>query len=523
MSKYETILIGSGLAGVHAAYPLVERGLSVAIVDVGHASDVPHDSDTRTFEEIRRSDPEQYKIFLGSDFSGIDVGQGHFRAMVSGRRSFVVQGGEFHAPLSVNGIQIPQSFARGGFSEAWSGGCEIFDEEELEAVGLPPYEMREHYQRVIDRIGVSGEAEGFTLQKPLKLDDAASELQKRAVEKKKIRDQGFAVEQPKHAILTEDKNGRKAHQYRDMDYWDNGGRSLYRASYTLDDLLQKPKFSYISQRLVIRVRDSADGVEIVARNVESGREEKFAGKTAVLAAGAINTTRLLLRSFNRYNTAAPIILKNHYYIPCFFPPRLGKRARPHRHSFAQLCIHGVERSRGMSELYGQLLTYNSLLLSKLVRYAPLPVPEAFSALTMLTPALVFADLRFPSVMSEGHHVRLLKKLDRDELEITYPDDSKEEQDVVVSRAKKALRSLGLIPLMTERHGYTMQSHYAGGVPFEDKPSNRLSVNTKGQVHGHERIFVADASSWRALPAKPSGLTIMANADRVGNEAVRFCR
>jgi len=513
MPKYDVIVVGSGLAGVHAAYPSVENGLSVALVDVGHAG-VAEKNDTRSFEEIRRGEAEQYKIFLGDDLSGIDLGQGHFRSMVSGRRSYVVEGAEKYAPLSHEGLDIPQSFARGGFSEAWSGISELFDAPELEAVGLPQQEMNQNYQAVATRIGLSGASKDLALQKPPRMDEQAKQFyEKYRANEEAIRKAGFFVEQPLYAMQTEEKNGRIPQTYRDMDFWDNSGKVVYRASYTLEELIKRDNFSYISGSLALSFEESSEEVKLVVRDLKSGSMVSHVARTLVLAAGAINTTRLVLRSSQSYDRPTPILLKKHYIVPCLFLSRLGKRGDVRRHSFAQLAMHGLSRTSGMNEIYGQLVGYNSLLLSKLVRYAPLPVPEAFRAIAILAPALMFADFRFPSISDDRHNVTLLKKETGDELLITYPDESeqRQRQDALVKKAKKALRKLGLIPLMTERHGYNMQSHYAGGV----------HVSEKGILQGHERVYVADSAGWKALPAKPSGLSIMANANRIGLEVSRF--
>ncbi len=53
-------------------------------------------------------------------------------------------------------------------------------------------------------------------------------------------------------------------------------------------------------------------------------------------------------------------------------------------------------------------------------------------------------------------------------------------------------------------------HYAGGV----------EVLQNGALAEHARIYIADSAGWKALPAKPSALTLMANANRVGEEVLQ---
>ena len=72
---YDVIIVGSGASAVTAAYPLVEAGLTVAILDYGNKDEIYKTlvPDT-SFMDIRRSDPAQYRYFLGNNFEGIAVG-----------------------------------------------------------------------------------------------------------------------------------------------------------------------------------------------------------------------------------------------------------------------------------------------------------------------------------------------------------------------------------------------------------------------------------------------------------------
>src|SRR4051812_15904467 len=110
MPKYDLIVIGSGLSGVHAACTPVERGLKVLMLDVGAvASGDAAKESTKTFEDVRKTDPAQYKTFLGDDLSGIDAfidGKGHGAAMTSGQRWYVTEGADIYGPVEKNGTEV---------------------------------------------------------------------------------------------------------------------------------------------------------------------------------------------------------------------------------------------------------------------------------------------------------------------------------------------------------------------------------------------------------------------------------
>jgi hypothetical protein len=127
-------------------------------------------------------------------------------------------------------------------------------------------------------------------------------------------------------------------------------------------------------------------------------------------------------------------------------------------------------------------------------------------LSVLFGKLVIADIRFPAFLSDNKYLQLKNKAFS--VHVTDSRDEIKTQQKEVSNIKKMLFSLGLMPLRTLTN--RVSSHYAGGV----------ETNTLGKLKGFKRVYVADSASWKALPAKPITLTIMANAARVGKEVLK---
>ena len=523
MPKSDVIIVGSGLAGLHAAYPLVESGAHVTMLDVGFdEAHILEEGTTMNFEEHRQHDAQQDKIFLGNDLSGIGAAQGdagHAGAMTSGRRGYIVRSVDRYAPVQNPGTVITQSLASGGLSEAWGAVCGFFTQEELQSAGLPPEEMKAHYTTIIERIGVSGPSAEYDLQPPAEIDDNSKNILRTFLSKKPFFDRiGFRVNQPALALLTRDKDSRSATAYRDMDFWDNIGRSIYRGHYTLEKLRSYPNFTYISNSLVKSVRQDSTTVIVAAEDTVSHQINNFRATHVVMAAGAINTTRILLQSFGIFDTPVPLILKNNYLIPSLLLPRLGRISDPRRHSLCQLTMTDTKRNNDTTDTYVQLYSYNSLLLYKLLRYVPLPIPEALSLLSRIVPSMILADVRFSASPGATGVSVLRRHAGGNYLEITHTETSEHKliQDKKLKPIKRALRALGLLPLTSVRNAFGATSHYAGGVPYSDSPTTHpLSVDRNGRLHQADRIYVADAASWNSLPGVPPALTIMANANRIG--------
>lgn len=106
----DVIIVGCGVAGLHAAYVLVDAGMQVRMLDAG----------------------ETPKKKFG------------LRYPLLGRRA------SFASLRSEGEKVIIESFVAGGLSEIWGGVCERFTDEELEATGLPA--LGKEYDIVSKRI-----------------------------------------------------------------------------------------------------------------------------------------------------------------------------------------------------------------------------------------------------------------------------------------------------------------------------------------------------------------------------------
>ncbi len=168
--EYDLIVIGSGMAGLHSAYPAVMDGLKVALLDIGTDEHAALEKDLPlSFEETRRYNPAQYKIFLGDDLSGVPIAadeSGYAGGMTAGRRSYITRGSKTLLPVKTKNAAIFESAATGGLSEAWGAACSFFDKEECEAVGIPYEEMRFHYTEIIKRIAYQARKDSLTSKPP---------------------------------------------------------------------------------------------------------------------------------------------------------------------------------------------------------------------------------------------------------------------------------------------------------------------------------------------------------------------
>lgn len=516
---FDVIVVGSGAAGTSVALTLVEAGFAVAMVDGARepdAEDRPWPDST--FEEIRRTDFAQRQLFLGKDFSSLRVvSEPHTAQMTTGRKKFITEYTDQLSLAKKSNLDILQSFALGGLSEAWGAVCDVFTDEELTAAGLPSSKiMHRHYQRVIERIGVSGRRKDFRTQPPIKLDAHGRWV---AAGLKNIhpflKHKDLHFEQPLLAVLTKSKKNRRATPYNDLDFWNNQETSVFRPHVAVAELLTKPHFQLYKNVRVISFSETKKDVSVRATDLTTGKVHVFRAKRLVLAAGSINSTRIALKSLKKWNVRAPFLTKAHAIAACVRPGFLGKKDTPYRSSFCQ--IQGTASKHHLAVASVQLYSYKSLLLYKLLRYVPLPAPLALQFFAWISSAIVLGDIRFESRIQPTGFLSLKETKAGDVLRVEYvtsPEEKRQHQRSIRDFCGALLR-LGIVPLKIAQLNDGSTAHYASGIPYAVLGKYPLTTDADGKLQEASHVFVADAATWTYLPAKPSTLTIMANADRIG--------
>lgn len=535
----EFIVVGSGPSAVHAALTLLEGGARVRMLDVGVTSGgrTGFGGDAG-FLELRRTDPDQHRVFLGDEFEGIPLGRLKAGSGLSTPRQFVTARVDALTPIRVaaGAFQPVESLAAGGLGGAWGLGCFTFSRPELERMGLDAAGIERSYQTVADRIGISAEPDDGTpyfkraierLQPGLELDES-SELLLKAYRRNRARlnRKGIHVGRTALALLSEDKDGRRANAYRDLDFWSDSGHSAWRPALALEQLKRHPRFEYRPESLVLRFSGTEGGpIEVEYLDLSSGERRREQCRKLVLAAGALGTARIVLRS-RAPRARLPLLCNPYFYALCLRPGLIGRTLRDRRHSMGQLVLVHDERRDGSHVPVASLLSYRSLLLFRLIKEAPLSLREGRGIFQILQSALTIAGIFHPDGPLDDRS-RSLRGLslapdatsptsDRLEIEFRLSDS----ENARVSRNQRAILSalsaLGAYPIRTIDPGLGASIHYGGTLPY----GAELGAEESGRLRGASSVWLADGSPFRFVPAKGVTLTLMAHADWVARQALR---
>jgi choline dehydrogenase-like flavoprotein len=291
----DVLIVGSGPGGVNAAAPLVAAGRQVVLLDYGnqdrrYAALIPH----RPFSEIRRTDVQQHRYFLGDHFEGIPLGPVRVGAQLTPPRLHILADAAECTPVHTDGFAASMSLARGGLGAGWSAGVFPFTDDELREMGLGLDELRPHYDAVAERIGVCGAADDLepflppspSMMPPLELDSNAEVALARYQHRRAaLNAAGFLLGRTRLAACTLRHRERGPYAYLDLDYWADPDRSVYRPQWTLEELQRAPNFTYLDRRLVRAFSEDERAVRVSATHADTGAEETHEAAALVLAGG----------------------------------------------------------------------------------------------------------------------------------------------------------------------------------------------------------------------------------------------
>jgi choline dehydrogenase-like flavoprotein len=526
----DVIVVGSGPSAVNAAYPLVEAGLRVTMLDVGNR-DTTYDVPEGAFTELRRTDVQQHRYLLGESFEGIALGHANAGAQLTPPRQYIQRDVDRLLPV-VSGSFFPlQSLAEGGLGAGWGAGSPQFCDADLDGFPIRLADLRPHYEAVAARIGISGahdDLEPFlgeldAMQPAVAIDSNGESILRRYEKKRAAANRaGLYIGHPRLAMLSRPLRGRSPTRYWDMDFWSDAGKSIYRPRWTVDELRGFANFTFVGRRLVQSFEERPDGDVIVrARVLDTEQLVETRGRAVILAAGTLGTARIVLRSYALYGRRIPLVCNPHTYVAMLNANSLGKDARDARHSMAQLCVVHAPDGPTRPFTVGHVYSYRSLLLFRLMKYSPLPFREGLDILRLLSPSFTVLILQHEDRPSPEKYCSLARATDggEDRLEVEYALSAADRarHDAVESTVLRNLLRLRCITLRTMHEGNAASTHFAGTFPMTAIGGDRddLTTDRNGRLRRARNVYIGDGSVFPSLPSKGLTFTMMANADRIG--------
>ena len=517
----DVIIVGSGPAGVSAAFPLVQAGRRVLMVDGGKIGRSPPLS--VPYLQAREHDPHQWQWMLGHDHYAL-----RHLAALSPKMRIPQHAYIFEDFDQINKIRSEHFFAigslaQGGLSNAWGCGVARLSHHELTDYPFAPTELDPSYAVVTRRMGVSGAtpdalSDYFGLDEwadpPIPIDALQGRLIDRYARKRSLSALSqIRLGRARVAALSIDRDERLACDLSGNCLWGCHRRSLYASTEDLKALIKYENFIYRSGFVVERIDRTQDRPSIQGKTGQ--QYETLTARKVILAAGTLATTRLVLLATGIDRPIALLSSPVAAFM-LWVPAALGT---PRSSEFGLGQLSFTANLPGDIPGFGSLFNTTGIPLAEFARFMPLQKRAAIDILKSLMSSCAVGNFYLPGRFTNA---RLARQADDWLLvEGSYEDRVSALMQSARQRLGSAFLRLGALMLPGS---FTLAKpggdvHYAGSLPMRLEPAPG-ETDGSGQPWGLKDVHIVDGASLSVLTEKPHTLTIMANADRIGRYLAR---
>jgi choline dehydrogenase-like flavoprotein len=497
-SRPRVVIVGSGPAGISAAWPLVEAGIEVLMLDGAGDVALPP-APTGTIGELRRS-ADQARVMFGNQPPFAGPVQDRSPKMATPLARAVSARYHEQLGLTTRGFLAFGSLASGGLSNIWGAAAVMFDDNELAQFPCAIEDMQDAYRRVTARIGVST----TELATPMR----------HLLRRHSSQDDGLVLELVTNAVLSIPSDGREACTQCGLCLWGCERRSIYNSAFELSALRRFPNFTHRGGHIVRAIVPAGDGHALELE----GAGRTITAPCVVLAAGTIATTALVLRRLGAFGRDLRLLSNPVAALACVVPGQFGAALPERSFSLGQLVYHMKLAEGGIAT--GLLYAADTLPLGVIADRLPFSRPLALRFARALAPALVLATCYLPGTFSRN---RLrLQQGEAAQLVITgeQPPATRAALQIAGRRLARHLRRRGayMLPGSLTLSEPGSDAHYAGTLPMGGE--GPFGCSADGELNTCRNLHIVDGACLPVLPAQHCTLTIMANADRIGRALAR---
>ena len=518
--EFDCIVIGSGTSGAACAMALLEAGRTIHMIDAGLTLE-PERAEALanargngrltpdTAPWVREQDSKAKiprKLLYGSDFP--------FREAPE----------RLH--LDSQGVGAEPTFALGGFSNVWGASALPFTASDTADWPVSEPQMAPHYEACAKTLNITREDDDLAEWLPLygKPDGqlrASSQartlmanLQKHRSE---LRSAGMRFGRARVAVKTPKTGGCS---YCGLCLHGCPDKLIYNSTETIAALRGNPGFTYQADVVVNTVSETAADARVQAENRLTRAPMEFSARKVFVAAGAMSTTGLMLRSAGAYDHMLRLKDSQYFLLPLAMFTGAKDVRTEELHTMAQIFLELRDPEISPYTVHLQVYTYNDVL-ARTVRNRLGP---------MLEPAAKWGDAHFVLIQgylhsdhSGGIEMTLRREANGDRLEARGAINPETRRKIgAIARKLTALATrTGAVPLtpLMEVSQPGRGFHHGGSMPMSLSPG-RFETDTLGRPFGWKRIHVADATVLPSIPATTITYPVMANAHRIASLASR---
>jgi ferredoxin len=493
-------VVGSGPTGVAAAQTLLKRGYSVTLFDVGLTKGNVKDFGAKT--SLSKTLMPKKKLF---------------------NSTFMYQRADGINIVVNHKVSFDTSHAKGGLSTVWGATVGAIYPQDVLNWPISYDEISENLNPSFKLTGVMGARDQIDRLYPInfkvnnfdyEVNQTTFLLNRAKKYKNYLNKNDIYIGKSKLAVQANPSAANvcvKCGKCMEGCQYD----SIFSAANMLDDLLLDARFTYRPLALVKSVSESGDSISLSYKNLSRDNEintEYFS--SAVLAAGCLDTLRIVDNSSEKKPTHYTIKDSQKFYFPVFV---WGSRQRNDSKSIAlaHLYIQSLDSNSNLiqTQLYPGLQFLNSILIEKLGSLL------GGICSKILNPVLSRTYIGMTYLHSNISGTMTVKF---NQENINVSGESNENSTVEFRSLLVKLLKIGhktgfyVFPRLYLRAKIGHSQHFGGAIEMMEVPLPG-GADALGRPFGFHRVYVVDATVLPTIPATPTTTIAVSNAIRIANK------
>lgn len=528
-------VIGSGPSGIATAWKLIQNGHKVTMLDKGNqleseklvlkkklSAKKPADfslDELRSITDdkgIYRNGAKEivgikspYKLLFGSDFM--------FREF------------EDYIPVEWTNSFSLGSLARAGFSNVWGGAMMPAVQSDISDWPIDVNSLEPYYRQILEIIPHSFSEDHLKDIFPLysngysKIDvnqQAQHLLQDTSRHHSVLSKQGIHTIQSRLAIKGK-LNGDAGCIYCQHCLSGCVYDMIYSTNQTLDELMQHPDFTYISDVFVESFVETGQSVKINTYSINSRTDMLYTADKLFIGGGCWSTTQLVLNSLKAFGESVKMKHVQYFLFPFLRYKKVPNVRDEDMFTLAQIFMEILDEEISEKTIHLQLYGYSNQIEKGLAgKFGGLGKQIVDVLGDELLGRLFIAQGFLHSDDSPDMEVSL-RKTEVGKKLFVKGNPRKETQATIsqvltkLNANRKYLKGIALKPFL-EVAPIGKSVHLGGTFPMRMNPG-KLETDILGRPYGLENVHIVDASTFPSVPAPTYMLTTMANAIRIADE------
>ena len=321
-------------------------------------------------------------------------------------------------------------------------------------------------------------------------------------------------------LLTE-RSGTRGCRYCGMCSHGCIYNSIFSSSHEIAQLVKADRVRYVPGKKVTTLHELSGKVEIFCIDVHTGREEVYNSDYVFVAAGAVNSTKIAIKSFG-LESENVIFQKTGGFVRPYFSLRKIGFDWPNQNTQANIFLEIKKKELSKYWIHSQVSTPNEIVT------LGLGYLSSKFVMKILSPFRNFFLKRLVVVMTNLHSLNgpyydLRARNDGDFIafdgELKIPAEYLAAEKRIESQIKKKFYKIGLFAIPFTKKGVSNGPGYHVGGSMPSGGKSKLSTDSLGRFSGNSKIFFVDTSVLPSIPATTIGLLAIANSYRITKSAL----